>query len=82
MNPDTGEILAIKDELEAKLKGLIPLTDEAAEKLMPMPPSERPGALLDLIAEHPLAKHHATSAEDLQKIRNRMKAERRECAGK
>lgn len=93
MNPDTGRIIQLEPDAKETLveqlrklgesaENLIPLTEETAAALLPLPEAERPGAFLDLIAKHPLARHAATSDEDIQKIRNRLKAERRERAGK
>jgi hypothetical protein len=83
MHVDTGEIRAdfLKEE-DAREKGFVPITKREAGRLLKMPPAQRPAALLEIRTFHPLARLPGLTTDDVRKLRNAAKRERRARHGK
>jgi len=82
MHEHTKAIAEFETEEDAKAAGYgIPLTKERAERLRGVPRSERAGVLeaevRALAKLHPLGKVEGLTDEDIRKIRNAAKRERR-----
>ena len=77
MHPKTGRITRVKDDDEAKARGLVRLSNREATRLRKLPEPERPAKLLEMRALHPLAQLPGMTKDDVRKIRNQMKRERR-----
>jgi hypothetical protein len=76
MDPKTGELYGIDSEFEAKLRGLVPVPEEDVERVKAMSLEERVRWL------HVEGKLRTTDPDELRKIKNKLKAERRALRGK
>jgi hypothetical protein len=82
MDPKTGELYEIYSELDAKLRGLVAVPAEDVEHVKQMSLQDR---LKWLEIESHLRRHPlggVADPEELRKIKNALKAERRERRGK
>lgn len=83
MNPNTGEIRAdFLNEEQARKEGFVPISRREHGRLLKMPPPKRPAALVEMRAFHPLARLPGLTKDDIRKLRNAAKRERRARARK
>lgn len=78
MHLETGRIFDdVPDEENARERGLVRISKQERGRLIKMPEHERPPALLAMRAVHPLAVLPGMTTDDVRKIRNVLKRQRR-----
>ena len=82
MHPQTGELYQVFSEEEAKSRGLVPVPAEELERVRRMSLSQRVdwAKTQETLSMHPLGG--IDDPEERRKVRNALKAKRRERAGK
>lgn len=80
MDANSGKIVLIEDEADARAKGLVPLSEAEAAVLKALPEAQRPAALLksrEVSPLHPLGRLPGLTEDDIRKLRNAAKRDRR-----
>lgn len=77
MDVKSGKIYEIPGNEDASDRGLVALSSKEARALRKLPEAQRPAELLQMRALHPLARLPGLTEDDIRKIRNAAKRERR-----
>ena len=78
MDPNSGKIYRTENDDEARERGLIPISEDEVKLLRKLPQHERTRELLTLRALHPLAQLPGMTVDDMRRLRNALKRQRRE----
>lgn len=78
MNPNTGSIATFETDDDAIQAGhTVPLAKKLAGRLLQVPRQERAAMVLNISTKHPLGRLPGMTDDDVRKLRNAAKRERR-----
>lgn len=82
MDPKTGELYQVESEDEASMRGLIPIPPEDVDRIRRMTLEQRVdwAKTREILTTHPLGG--IDDPDERRKVRNALKAERRERRGR